>query len=71
MEILDISREGCRVEVPVKVRPEDVIWISFPGLETLQGKVCWVKEWAAGVEFENPLHPGVFDLLQKRISDGS
>ena len=71
MEILDLSPEGCRVEVPVRVSTDDTIWISFPELETLQGKVCWVKEWTAGVEFQNPLHPAVFDMLQKRISDGS
>ena len=71
VEILDMSPEGCRVEVPISVGPEDVIWISFPGLETIQGKICWVKEWTVGIEFENPLHPAVFDMLQQRIRGGS
>ena len=67
VNIADISQEGCRVELPVRVSVGDVIWVSFPGLESLQGKICWVKEWTAGVEFQNPLHEAVFDLLQRRM----
>jgi len=70
VNIMDLSPEGCRVEVPVRVQPEDVIWITFPGLEALQGKVCWVKEWVAGVEFDRPLHPAVFDMVEQRMRKG-
>ena len=65
--ILDFSPDGCRVEAPVRVKPDDIIWISLPGLETIQGTVCWVKEWMVGVEFANPLHPAVFDAVHERM----
>ena len=68
VNILDFSPEGCRVEVPVKVAPDDTIWISLPGLEAIQGTVAWVKEWEAGVEFLNPLYPSVFEMVRERMS---
>jgi hypothetical protein len=67
VNILDFSREGCRVELPVRVKPEDTIWISLPGLESIQGTVCWVKDWEAGVEFANALYPSVFELVREKM----
>ena len=70
VNIYDISPQGCRVEVPVRVKPEDTIWISLPGLETIQARVCWVKGWVAGVEFERPLHQAVFEMVEQRMRSG-
>lgn len=67
VNILDFSREGCRIELPERVLPNEIIWISLPGLETLQARVAWVKNWTAGVEFIRPLHPSVFDLVRERM----
>ncbi len=67
VNILDFSPQGCRVELPVRVVADDVIWISLPGLEAIQGTVCWVKEWEAGVEFLNPLYPSVFEMVRERM----
>jgi hypothetical protein len=67
VNILDFSPAGCRVELPVRVKPDDTIWISLPGIETIQGTVCWVKEWEAGVEFAGALHPAVFDMVRERM----
>ena len=70
VNIVDISPQGCRVELPVRVAPDDMIWITVPGIEALQGKICWVDEWVAGVEFEHPLHPAVFDMVEQRMRKG-
>ena len=67
VNILDFSPEGCRVELPVRVLPDDRIWISLPGLESIQGTVCWVKEWEAGVEFANALYPSVYEMVRERM----
>jgi len=67
VNILDLSPEGCRMELPVNVSPGDTIWISLPGLESIQADVCWVKEWMVGVEFSRPLYPSVFDLVRERM----
>jgi hypothetical protein len=68
VNILDFSPEGCRVDLPVKVDVEDLVWISLPGIESIQGIVCWVKEWEAGVQFAKPLYPSVFDMVRERMS---
>jgi hypothetical protein len=70
VNIHDISPQGCRVELPVRVAPDDKIWISLPGLEALQGRICWVEEWVAGVQFDKPLHPAVFDMVEQRMRSG-
>ena len=67
VNILDFSPEGCRMELPVNVEPGDTIWISLPGLESIQAEVCWVKEWTVGVEFGRPLYPSVFELVRERM----
>ena len=71
VNILDFSPQGCRVELPVRVASEDTIWISLPGVEALQGRICWVKDWVAGVEFDRPMHPAVFDMVKERMRKAS
>ena len=70
INILDISPEGCRIDLPERVIPEEVIWIALPGIESLQARVCWVKDWVAGVEFVRPLHPAVFEMIASRMRGG-
>ena len=67
VNILDFSREGCRIELPERVKLGETVWISLPGLETLPAKVCWVKGWVAGVEFDTPLYPSVFEMIRDRM----
>ena len=70
VNVHDISPQGCRVELPVRVTTDDTIWVTFPGLEAIQGKVCWTEEWVAGIEFDRPLHPAVFELVEQRMRGG-
>lgn len=67
VQLLDFSALGCCIEAPVKVSLDDIIWISLPGLESIQGYVCWVDGWIAGVEFERPLYPSVFEAVRDRL----
>ena len=66
-EILDLSLHGCRVELVERVRKGDRLWISLPGIETLEAITCWVDGFVAGAEFIRPLHPSVFDMLTARM----
>ncbi len=67
VNILDFSPTGCRLELPERVLPNEIIWISLPGIETLQGRVAWVDDWISGVEFMKPLHQAVFTLMRERM----
>jgi hypothetical protein len=68
VNILDFSPTGCRIELPERVTPDEIIWISLPGIEALEGRVRWVDEWTAGVEFERPIHPAVFEMMTARMT---
>ncbi|MBA3666614.1 MAG: PilZ domain-containing protein [Sphingomonas sp.] len=67
VNILDFSPAGCRIELPERVLLQEIIWVSLPGIETLEARVQWVKDWVAGVEFTRPLHPAVFDMVARRM----
>ena len=63
VRVFDASPHGCKVEFVERPMPADRAWIKFDGLEPLESMVCWVKGFAAGVQFEKPIHPAVFDRL--------
>ena len=67
VKIHDVSTHGCRVEFIDRPRLDEKVWLKFDGLEALSANVCWVEGPDAGVEFERPIHPAVFDLLLKRL----
>lgn len=70
VKIRDLSPEGCRVELVERVRPGDRLFISLPGLATVEATACWVDEFVAGVKFVSPLHASVFDMLSARFKLG-
>ncbi len=65
--LLDLSVEGCRVELVERAAVGDLLWISLPGLETIEAAACWTDGFITGVRFKRPLHPSVFDLLAERM----
>lgn len=67
--VKDVSTGGCRVELAQVMNVGDLMFISLPGIETLQATVRWTDGWVAGVQFETPLHPSVLDMVEQRIRD--
>ena len=67
VKMFDLSPSGCRIEVVDRPLVGDQLLVKFDGLEVLNAEVCWVEEQAAGLRFERPLHPAVFDLLVMRL----
>ena len=67
--IYDVSTGGCRIQLTKTVEIGDVLWVSLPGLESIQATVRWTDGWTAGVEFEKALHPSVLEMVEKRIRD--
>lgn len=63
----DLSPHGCKVELVDRPRLGDPLLIKFSNLEALQGKVCWIDGSFAGLRFDRPIHPAVFDLLLDTI----
>lgn len=65
--VYDLSTNGCRVEFVERPRENERVWVKFFGLEALEAKVAWVERSTAGLTFNNPIHPAVFDLLLERL----
>ena len=67
VRVNDLSPEGCKVELVERPAAGDVLHLKFDGLDVLEAEVCWVDGFTAGLRFEKPIHPAVFDLLMRRI----
>jgi len=67
--VLDLSPRGCRVEIVERPQIGEAVQVKFEALDTLDGKVCWVDGHEAGVKFDRPIHPAVFEMLAARLMD--
>jgi hypothetical protein len=67
VQVFDVSPTGCKVELVDKPRLGEHVLVKFEGLEGLEAEVCWIEGPCAGVRFEKPIHPAVFDLLVERL----
>ena len=63
----DLSTTGCCLEMFEPTLRHDILWVTLPGLETLEATVRWVDEGLAGIEFKRPLHPAVLAMLLARV----
>jgi len=60
---LDLSCHGVRLAAIEKMRIGEVLWITLPGLPPRRSTVKWVDRFDVGCEFDEALHPGVFDRI--------
>jgi len=65
--ILDMSPNGCKIEFVDRPSVDERVWVKIEGLESLEGTVCWVKRNSAGVKFDHPIHPAVFEMLARKL----
>jgi hypothetical protein len=65
--VFDVSSFGCKVEFVDRPTIDEHVWMRFPGIEAIEGQVCWIEESCAGISFVNVIHPAVFDLLLMRL----
>lgn len=67
VRVLDLSTDGCKVELIERPSIGDPMLVKFDGLEVLEAEVCWVEGHLAGLMFNNRMHPAVLDLLLRRL----
>lgn len=63
----DLSPHGCKVDLVERPRVGEHMLVKFEGLEVFDAEVCWVEGYVAGLRFEKPMHPAVFDLMIQRL----
>lgn len=65
--ISDLSVSGCAiVSTGHPLAPGTAYGLKIDGLETLGSVTAWSDGHAAGLEFENELHPAVSDHVAAR-----
>lgn len=67
VKIVDISPQGCKAEFVERPKLDELVWIKFDGLQSLEAMVCWTRGFEVGLEFERPIHPAVFEMLVERL----
>ena len=65
--VRNLSTAGCCLELFEPTLRNEIVWVTLPGLETLEATVRWVDEGLAGVEFKRPLHSAVLAMLLARV----
>lgn len=65
IKILDLSLTGFRAETAYRLNPGTLVWVSLPGLASLEAEVAWQEREHVGCKFDTPLHPAVFDHIVK------
>lgn len=66
--LLDLSTHGFRIETFGGIIIGTPVWITLPGLASIEAKVVWARGDQAGCEFFRPLHPSVLEDVLRRAS---
>jgi hypothetical protein len=68
----DLSIAGCRIEaVYMTLAVGQRIVLKPEGMEGLNATVSWSSGPSAGLKFDHPLHPSIFEHLCKLHPDAS
>jgi len=67
VRVFDASPHGCKLEFVERPLLEERVWVRFDRLDPIEGIVCWVDGFHAGIEFDKPMHPAVFEALTPRL----
>lgn len=70
VRIYDISETGCKTEIVEHPSVAEGVWVKFDGLEALHATVTWIAPPVAGLRFDRPIHPAVFEALITSLSGG-
>jgi len=64
----DLTPFGCAIASPESLAAGEMVWVKMPSLQSLSAEVKWTRAWLSGVEFDQPLHSAVFDMMASRLA---
>ncbi|MDB5691353.1 MAG: PilZ protein [Alphaproteobacteria bacterium] len=67
VQIVDLSTDGFRAATHLDLFPGSDVWLKLPGLESLHGRVVWMRGHLMGCQFVRPLHPAVLDMIVRTV----
>ncbi|MBT8431962.1 MAG: PilZ domain-containing protein [Altererythrobacter sp.] len=64
VEVIDVSEGGCKIKGRhgFAEAGENVV-LKIDGVRTPLGKIVWVEDEYAGLQFEGKMHPAIVDFL--------
>jgi len=68
VRVFDASPLGCKLEFVERPELDERVWVKFDRLEAIEGVVCWVEGFKAGIQYDKPMHPAVFEMLLPRLT---
>jgi hypothetical protein len=63
VEVIDLSMTGFRFETSFTLKAGQKVFVTIPGVNTLEANVAWARGFIYGAQFERPLHGAVFDHI--------
>jgi len=68
VSVEDLSTHGCRIGNPGRLVVGTYCWIIFPTIESWYARVAWCDQARAGLDFGEPLHKAVANMLIRRTA---
>jgi hypothetical protein len=68
VRVKNLSTHGCRLADPGHLVAGTYSWIILPTLESWYARVAWCDGAAAGLDFSEPLHRTVADMIIARAA---
>jgi len=65
-QVVNFSRHGCAIESELTPAVGAFCWIKVPTLESWYAKVAWRDGDRCGLDFVDPYHPAVADMVIRR-----
>jgi len=70
VEIVNLSTHGCAVKSAASQTAGAHCWIILPTLESWYAKIAWCDGSLFGLDFTEPLHPAVAEMITHRANVG-
>lgn len=68
VEVDNLSTQGCRITGPGQLVVGTYSWIVLPTLESRYARVAWCNGAAAGLDFTDPLHRAVAEMIVEQAA---
>ena len=66
VQVVNLSRFGCAIEGTLTPSIGAFCWLKVPTLENWYAKVAWREGGRWGLDFVDPFHPAVADMIIRR-----
>lgn len=66
VQVINLSTHGCAVKSRLMVATGSRSWITLPTLQSWYASVVWRRGDVMGLEFEEPMHRAVTEMIVQR-----